>query len=195
MVKFLWEIFLLSQAGGKTEILLCGKFQDLCFLSKLMRKVRNQIFLQNVISKYFSWIFGRKNRPVWVLQATALWDACQVENFLNISVCNSKSHIVNKCSHRDSAPLSIRLLCRKHSVRAGCVCNLPLADTPGWKEILCFAGSFVGLSSDICARWKCVYCLHCEYFLLPLSLPLPRTVCVPVTCKGSYSWQREGTGS
>lgn len=53
MAKFLWDKFLLSQAGEKTEILLCGKFQDLCFLSKLIGKVRNQNFLQNDISKYF----------------------------------------------------------------------------------------------------------------------------------------------
>lgn len=59
---------------------------------------------------------------------------------------------VNKCSHRDSAPHSIRLPCRKHSVCAGSVCNLPLADTPGWEEILFLAGPFVRPSSDICAR-------------------------------------------
>lgn len=27
---------------------------------------------------FFSWILGRKDRPVWVLQATALWDVHQV---------------------------------------------------------------------------------------------------------------------
>lgn len=119
MLKFLWEIFLLSQAGRKTEILLCGKFRDLCFLSKLIRKVRNQILMQNVISKYFSLIFGRKNRPVWVLQDTALWDVC------HFCLQFQKPHhtAVNKCSHRDSAPHSMtsqialqktQCLCRQH---------------------------------------------------------------------------------
>lgn len=50
MAKFLWQKFLLSQAGGKTEILLCGKFQELCFLPKLIGKVRDQNLLQNDIT-------------------------------------------------------------------------------------------------------------------------------------------------
>lgn len=49
MAKFLWENFLLSQAGVKTEILLCGKFQD----PNLITEVRNQNFLQNDISNIF----------------------------------------------------------------------------------------------------------------------------------------------